>query len=126
MMNVLDGPQYTSVINTMRTNAGLTASAANGDYNGDGITDNTDWQDKVYRKGVTHDHQIGISGGSERTTYYASLGFNDFENYIIVNRQKRAAARLNLTTKVTNWFEIGIKSQFTRTTLYGLGSGTGA
>lgn len=126
MMNVLDGPQYTSVINTMRTNAGLTASAANGDYNGDGITDNTDWQDKVYRKGITHDHQIGISGGSERTTYYASLGFNDFENYIIVNRQKRAAARLNLTTKVTNWFEIGIKSQFTRTTLYGLGSGTGA
>lgn len=125
MIKVLDGSQYTTVINGMRTNAGLTPSASNGDYNGDGKTDNTNWQDEIYRKGLTHDHQVGISGGSERTTYYASLGFNDFENYMIVNRQKRAAARLNLTTKVTNWFEIGIKSQFTRTTLYGLGSGTG-
>lgn len=124
-LHVLDGPQYTSTINTMRVNAGLAASASNGDFNGDGQPDNTNWQNEVYRNGLTHNHQVGISGGSERTTYYASLGYNDFENYIIVNRQKRAAVRLNLTTKVTNWLEVGIKTQFTRTFLYGLGSGTG-
>lgn len=124
-LSVLNAPQYENIINTMRSNAGLANAAKNGDYNGDGIIDNTDWQDQVYRKGMTQNHQLSISGGAGRTTYYASAGYNDFENFIIVNRQKRSSIRLNLTTKVTDWFETGFKIQFSRTLSYGLGSGTG-
>ncbi|HMR91335.1 MAG TPA: TonB-dependent receptor [Chitinophagaceae bacterium] len=126
-LKVLNGDQYNTVINKMRSNAGLTSIAAHGDYNGDGQADvvNTDWQKEVYRNGMTQNHQVAISGGAGKTTYYGSLGYNDFQNYIIVNRQKRISGRLNLTAKPTTWFETGIKMQYSQTTSYGLGSGTG-
>jgi len=124
-MRVLNANEYTGVINLMRSNAGLANIAANGDYNGDGKTDDTDWQGEVYRNGLTHNHQVSVSGGADRTTFYGSLNYNDFENYMIVNRQTRGSARLNLTTKLTNWLDMGIKTQFSRTYLYGVGSGTG-
>lgn len=124
-ITVLNAEQYLSTINQMRSNAGLSNAVANGDYDGDGVIDNTNWQDKVYRNGLTHNHQVSISGGGNKTNYYASANYNDFENFIIVNRQKRASVRLNLTTKISNWLETGFKTQFSRTTSYGLGSGTG-
>jgi TonB-linked SusC/RagA family outer membrane protein len=126
-MAVLNADQYNTTINKMRSNAGLANIAAYGDIDGNGTIDpaNTDWQKEVYRNGFTQNHQLSLSGGADRTTYYASLGYNDFENYIIINRQKRISGRLNLTSKITNWLEIGLKSQYSRTTSYGLGSGTG-
>ncbi len=122
---VLDADQFVSVINKMRSNAGLGNAVALGDFNGDGATDKTNWQDVVYRNGMTQNHQISISGGAGRTTYYSSASYNDFQNYIIVNRQKRITLRLNLTNKINNWLETGFKTQYSRTTSYGLGSGTG-
>lgn len=125
LQNVLDASQYVSTINKMRSNAGLANAVALGDANGDGVTDNTNWQDAVYRNGMTQNHQVSLSGGVGKTTYFASAGYNDFENYIIVNRQKRISLRLNLTTKATDWLEVGFKTQVSRTHSYGLGSGTG-
>ncbi len=126
-LKVLTGDQYNTVINKMRSNAGLANIAAHGDYDADGQPDpvNTDWQKEVYRNGMTQNHQLAISGGAGKTTYYGSLGYNDFQNYIIINRQKRISGRLNLTSKATDWLELGIKMQYSQTTSYGLGSGTG-
>ncbi|MBC7866282.1 MAG: SusC/RagA family TonB-linked outer membrane protein [Gloeobacteraceae cyanobacterium ES-bin-316] len=124
-IGVLNAEQYTSVINQMRANAGLANIAALGDYDKDGKTDNTNWQKELYRKGGTQNHQLSFSGGVGKTNYYASLNYNDFKNYMIINRQQRASARLNITSKVKDWLEFGVKTQFSRTTLFGLGSGTG-
>lgn len=127
MMEVLDGEEYNTVINKMRSNAGLSNIAAYGDIDGDGQADvtNTDWQEEVYRNGFAQNHQISINGGTDKTTYYGSLNYNDISNYIIVNRQTRASARINLSTKLNDWLEMGVRTQYSRTRLYGLGSGTG-
>ncbi len=126
-MKVLGTPDYTSVINTMRENAGLGDAAKPGDFNGDGQPDvvNTDWQDEVYHKGFTQQQNVSMSGGNDRSTYFASLNYTDFQNYIINNRLRRGSARLNATTKVGNWLTFGMNNQFSRTFQYGLGSGTG-
>src|SRR5690606_31675242 len=39
----------------------------------------TDWSDHVYRSGVSHSHNLNISGASESTNYYASVGYTDQE-----------------------------------------------
>lgn len=124
-LEVLNGEQYNTVINRMRTNAGLTAIAASSDNDGDGKNDNTDWQEAIFRNGITHNHQVSVSGGAGRTTFYGSANYNDFENYMIVNRQSRGSVRLNINSKVNNWLDLGINTQFAKTTSYGLGSGTG-
>jgi TonB-linked SusC/RagA family outer membrane protein len=126
-MKVLNAADYTTVINKMRSNASLSPVAKYGDINGDGKPDtvNTDWQDEVSRKGLVQNHNLAISGGSQNTTYYASLNYNDIQGYIDLNQQKRGSVRLNLTSRLNDWLQIGVNSQFSRTKSYGLGSGTG-
>jgi len=126
-LQVLNSEEYIPTINKMRSNAGLTNIAAYGDINGDGQPDvvSTDWQDNVYRNGLVQNHQIAAQGGSAKASYYASINFNNNDNYIINNGQRRVGARINAKAKAADWLTIGINSAFTRTTLYGLGSGTG-
>ncbi|HMP91324.1 MAG TPA: TonB-dependent receptor [Phnomibacter sp.] len=126
-MEVFDAERYTTVINTMRRNANLGDVARYGDINGDGQLDvvSTNWQKEVYRKGLTQQHQISAQGGGNRATYFASINYSDFENYIINNRQRRVVARINSTAKAADWLTFGLNAQYGRTLQNGLGSGTG-
>lgn len=57
-------------------------------------------------------HNLSLSGGGEKTTYYASLGYLNQEGFYRLNTDKyeRYNAMLNLTTDVTKWFSINFKS----------------
>ena len=125
MMNVLNATDYQTYINKMRSNAGLTDVIKPGDFNGDGQPDQTDWQDEVYHNAFTQNHNISMSGGNNKSTYYASASYLDFDNYIINNRLRRGSARLNVTTRATNWLNLGVNMQYSRGLQYGIGSGTG-
>ncbi len=113
VLNVLNADQYNTVMNTLSKNAGGGIVAKYGDINGDGNPDvvNTDWQDQVYRTGIIQNHQISMSGGTNKTTYYASANYFDYGNYIINNRLRRGSVRLNATTKAADWLTMGINIQ---------------
>jgi TonB-linked SusC/RagA family outer membrane protein len=125
-LNILNAEQYATNINKMRSNAGLGNVIASGDFNGDGKNDETDWQKEVFHSGKTHNQNISLSGGTSRLSFYGSVSYLDFENYIINNRLRRGSLRLNTTLKATGWLTFGINSQYSRGFQYGLGSGTGA
>ena len=38
-----------------------------------------DWQDYVMRTGVQQEHNLSISGGTDKTTYYSSFNYLDQE-----------------------------------------------
>jgi TonB-linked SusC/RagA family outer membrane protein len=126
-MKVLNAEDYITTINKLRTGAGQAPTAAYGDINNDGKIDtvDTDWQDEVTRKGMVQNHNLALSGGSQRATYFASLNYNDIQSYIDATGQKRASARLNLTSKLTDWLQFGVNTQYSRTKSNNLGSGTG-
>jgi TonB-linked SusC/RagA family outer membrane protein len=126
-MKVLNAADYINTINKLRSGAGQQPAAAWYDIDNDGDTDkvNTDWQDEVTRKGMMQNHNLALSGGSQKTTYFASLNYNDIQNYIETNGQKRASARLNLTSKLNDWLQFGVNTQYSRTKSNNLGSGTG-
>lgn len=55
--------------------------------NGQTIDDqgaSTDWQDEIFRTGITQSHNISYSGGTENSNYYSSLSYLDQEG--IVNK----------------------------------------
>ncbi len=58
-----------------------------------------DWQDEVYRSGVTLNNNFAISGGSETNTYRASITNTDFEGVIVGSNKNRTTGRLDLTQK---------------------------
>jgi TonB-dependent starch-binding outer membrane protein SusC len=58
---------------------------------------NTNWDDYVFRKGNTQSHQLSLSGGSDKTTFYTSLGYYNEEGITIATGIKKYNARLNIS-----------------------------
>jgi TonB-linked SusC/RagA family outer membrane protein len=62
----------------------------------------TDWLDKIFRTGITNQHNISASGGSERTKYFASLGIMDQEGTLINTEFTRYNLRTNLDVQIAS------------------------
>ncbi len=78
------------------------------------LGEGTDWQDAIFRQGYTMDHQLGISGGKENTSYYFSAGYFDQKGILIGSDFKRYSTRFNLDSQVKKWLRAGISSNITR------------
>lgn len=126
-ISMLNAEQYNETINAKRSNAGLGAIAAYGDYDGDGQADayDTDWQELAFKQGFTTNHQLSVSGGNEKTSYYSSVGYSDNNNYIKSNSLDGYSLRLNLNHQLSDWLNIGINSQYSKRTQHGLANGSG-
>jgi len=62
----------------------------------------TDWLDEVTQTGVSHVHNLSMSGGNEGTTYRASVNFRDIQGIQINTGFQQINARLNLSQKALN------------------------
>lgn len=62
----------------------------------------TDWQDQIFRRGITYSNNLSFSGGNESSTYHASLTQADWQGVMKGTEKKRTTAKLNLTHKALN------------------------
>lgn len=62
----------------------------------------TDWQDELFRTAYSFNHNLSMSGGTDKTQYRASLNFLDQEGIIETSSFKRLSARVNLSTLALN------------------------
>lgn len=58
---------------------------------------NTDWQDAIYRTGMSQSHNISYSGGDANTTYRASVTHSDYKGVLIGSQKSRDIIRMNLS-----------------------------
>ncbi|WP_339840918.1 TonB-dependent receptor [uncultured Maribacter sp.] len=67
----------------------------------------TNWLDKVVGNGYQTNHQLGISGGSENTTFSSSIGY--FKEQGIISNQdfERISGRLAVDHKINDIFKVG-------------------
>lgn len=61
---------------------------------------NTDWQDELTQTAITNDHNLIMSGGTDKLTYRASLGYLDQEGIVINTGIKRYSGRVSATQKL--------------------------
>ena len=52
-------------------------------------TVNTDWYSHLFRNAFSHNHHLSLSGGSNKSTYYVAMGFNDDNGMLIRNNYQR-------------------------------------
>ncbi|MEM8565196.1 MAG: SusC/RagA family TonB-linked outer membrane protein [Bacteroidota bacterium] len=62
----------------------------------------TDWYDEVTRTGVTHIHNVAVSGGSETTSYRVSTNFRNVEGILEESGFDQINARANLSHRALN------------------------
>lgn len=63
---------------------------------------NTNWQDEVLRTGFSHNHNVSINGGNEKTNYSASVNLINREGVLKGSSMNRMSARSFLQTKALN------------------------
>ena len=73
----------------------------------DALEYNTDWFNEVIQNGLIQNHSVGLSGGTDKTTYYFSAGYFEDEGIVRNENFKRLNFRLNNTYKVASFLEFG-------------------
>ncbi|HLL94927.1 MAG TPA: SusC/RagA family TonB-linked outer membrane protein, partial [Spirosoma sp.] len=69
---------------------------------------NTDWQDAFYRTAPISNYQVGVSGGSERTTFNVTGGFFRQEGIIPNTNMLRYSTRANVDSRIGEKFRLSI------------------
>ena len=91
-------------ITNYNTSYGLTSGDANylspvsAAYSGS----DTNWMDAITRSAISTNHQLSISGGSQKTSFYISGGFYYQEGIIINTDYQRLNLRSNITHNINN------------------------
>ncbi len=63
---------------------------------------NTNWQNEIFRTGYTQSHNVSYSGGTDKSSYYASLGYLNQQGIVRKTGLKKLTARFNVTQKLFN------------------------
>ena len=80
----------------------------------------TDWLDLVLQNGFRQDYNASVSGKTDRTNYYLSLGYTDNDGTTVGDYFQAVRARINLDTKITKWLNVGVNAQFANKDLSGI------
>jgi iron complex outermembrane receptor protein len=67
---------------------------------GEGVGGSTDWQDESTRSTLAQEHNLSLSGGSENTTYRASLGYLDQPGLMEDSGIERVNGRVNASHSI--------------------------
>jgi TonB-linked SusC/RagA family outer membrane protein len=76
--------------------------AAEHGFTSDDAGADTDWFDEVTKTPASHSHNLSLSGGSEKTTYYASVNYRDFQGMDLSSEREFVNGTFRLNTKALN------------------------
>jgi TonB-linked SusC/RagA family outer membrane protein len=74
---------------------------------------NDDWRDVLQRVASRNQVDLDISGGSEKSNYFFSLGYLDDKGMAIESGFKRYNTRLKLNSEVKSWLNVGVNLSYT-------------
>ncbi|HEX8060592.1 MAG TPA: SusC/RagA family TonB-linked outer membrane protein, partial [Cyclobacteriaceae bacterium] len=100
MVKMADAPEYSNYIQAATGNA-----PPKTDYN-------TDWYKTIMRNGFQQQHNVSISGGTDKATHLLNVGYLDEKGIIQSNTFKRLTLRLNEEYKFTDWIKMGLQSSY--------------
>ena len=66
-----------------------------------------DWAKELFQSSLRQEYNLNISGASDKTSYYISLGYLDDKGYIVNSDFSRFSTRLRLEQQVNDWFKVG-------------------
>ena len=76
---------------------------------------NTNWEGEILRRNYLRtNHNISLSGGGDKTTYFMSMDYLNEEGPVIRSNFERVATRVNIESQVTDWLKMGFNTSFSR------------
>ena len=78
-LDLLNASQYAMLANEKRINGGGNAYFPNPDALGAG----TDWQKLIFNSAARTSHDISVSGGNDKSTFFGSFGYYNQEGIVM-------------------------------------------
>ncbi len=88
-----------------------------------GYENMTSWKDEIFRIGQKAEASVKISGGTDKTTYYTSLGYLKDEGYYIGSDYDRFTLRSNVTHQAKKWLKGSLNMAYTYSNQNAVGQG---
>ena len=93
----------------------------------EGLTDQTDWFDEVYKTGQTQNYQVSVSNGNEKMKYFLSAGYLNEKGILEGTYFKRYSFRANIDNQIRSWLNVSANISYSDNIgNTGIISGTGA
>ncbi len=105
----ITGPQYGTLVNEARAARSLSLLFAD-----PSTLPTTDWQSEIFRTAPIKNTELSLSGGNERTTYYASGGKYDQEGIVLGSTFNRVTGRINLDNRITDKLKLRLSTSFSQ------------
>lgn len=75
---------------------------------------NTDWYDAILKKGFQQNHNLSLSGGTDKVTYFMSAGYLSDEGIIETNNFNRFTLRSNNEYNIAKWLKLSSLLSYSR------------
>ena len=94
----------------------------------DGLKDQTDWKDEVFRTGNVQDYQLSLTNGTDKLRYFISGGYTGENGVIKKSSYERYNFRASIENDVRKWLRLNANVTYSDYTYMGTGiiSGTGS
>ncbi|HEY4154138.1 MAG TPA: SusC/RagA family TonB-linked outer membrane protein, partial [Puia sp.] len=76
----------------------------------------TDWWKELFKPAFVQNHQLAISGASDKSNYAITLGYLNDNGTLLNSYFKRLSLRVNTDFKVKPWLRVGENVEFSYTT----------
>lgn len=79
------------------------------------LGEGTNWQDELFKSAAMQKHQVSVSGGGDKTTFYFSGERMIQDGVALGSGFERTSVRVNLDVKPREWFFIGGNVNYAKT-----------
>ncbi len=120
-LDLLNATEYATLINERSLAGGGSIVYANPA----GLGKGTDWQDQIFNNDARrYNHELSLSGGNERSTFYLSVGIQNQEGIVAtdISNYNKKTIRLNSTHKIGKYVTFGETVGYTHQKSMGLGN----
>ncbi len=73
------------------------------------------WQDQAFQKGKVDQIDVQLSGGNDKTKFFASMQHLKQDGIMFGNSLTRTTGRVNIDQKANDWFNFGVTMSLART-----------
>ena len=95
-------------------------------YNGKVYTAAPDsWLDEAFRHSLRQEYNLNLTGGTEKLSFYGSIGYLDNHGIVYNSDFERATVRLKADYQAKDWLKVGANMNYAHSTSDDVGDGSG-
>jgi TonB-linked SusC/RagA family outer membrane protein len=110
LLNAAQYARETNALALSKNGSGINPLPIFSDAEVQGFQNNggTDWINVVYRNAFTQNHQLSVSGASDKVNYLVSGGYLNQQGILLNSMYKRFSLRANVKADINRWAAFGL------------------